>query len=230
MFDRIVLHIPHSSAVFPFGEECWDDGIGAEIRRWTDWHTDTLFGLDNPRIVPVIYPYSRFYCDAERLLGDPLEAVGQGIVYRNFAGLQRRITNCEAEAVMRSYHKHIARLRRALGRGRPLLIDCHSFPADLSDIEICIGFNEDWSKPEEMVRDLVASRFSEAGYKVGINTPYSNSISPACSFAYPSLMIEVNKRVYMNDETEINEEGFKCLRKTIQSTYSDLIEGLFFPV
>jgi putative restriction endonuclease len=29
-----------------------------------------------------------------------------------------------------------------------LLLDCHSFPSELSDVDICIGFNEDWSKPK----------------------------------------------------------------------------------
>ena len=32
---------------------------------------------------------------------------------------------------------------------------------------------------------------------LGINYPYSNSEAPLCSFAYQSMMLEVNKRVYL---------------------------------
>ena len=77
--ERIVLHIPHASPVFPFGVSGWEEGIAAEVERWTDWYTDWLFAsssrLDG-RIVSVHYPFSRFFCDAERLENDTLESVG----------------------------------------------------------------------------------------------------------------------------------------------------------
>ncbi len=41
--------------------------------------------------------------------------------------------------------------------------------------------------------------FEDNGYKVGINEPYSNSETPDCPFAYKSMMLEVNKKVYMED-------------------------------
>ena len=41
--------------------------------------------------------------------------------------------------------------------------------------------------------------FEDYGYKVGINEPYSNSETPDCSFPYQSMMLEVNKRAYMED-------------------------------
>lgn len=70
-------------------------------------------------------------------------------------------------------------------------------------MDICIGFNEDWSRPQDSVIDLVARTFRDAGYVVGINTPYSNSIPPAKGFEYLSIMIEVNKRLYLRDDTDI---------------------------
>ena len=88
---RIVLNIPHASPVFPFGRSGWEEGIGGEIARWTDWYTDYLFAgasrLDG-RIIPVIYPFSRFFCDVERLKDDPLESVGRGRVYRRFGSFR----------------------------------------------------------------------------------------------------------------------------------------------
>ena len=98
MFGRIVLNIPHASPVFPFGRGGWEDGIRREIDRWTDWYTDWLFSsasrLDS-RIIPVAYLFSRFFCDVERLENDPLEAVGQGIVYERFGDL--KATHCSTD-------------------------------------------------------------------------------------------------------------------------------------
>ena len=41
--ERIVLHIPHSSPVFPKGYGDWSQGIDEHIVRWTDWFTDWIF-------------------------------------------------------------------------------------------------------------------------------------------------------------------------------------------
>ena len=64
MADRIVLNIPHSSFQFPFGYDAWDNGIHIDMERLTDIFTDKLFIPDTsqPEIIPVIFPYSRFFC------------------------------------------------------------------------------------------------------------------------------------------------------------------------
>ena len=94
------------------------------------------------------------------------------------------------------WHSHQARLRDNLCPDA-LLLDCHSFPSELSDIDICIGYNEDWSKPNKETIELAVNLFEDNGYKVGINEPYSNSETPVCPFDYHSMMLEVNKKVYM---------------------------------
>ena len=104
-----------------------------------------------------------------------------------------------------------------------LLIDCHSFPSDLSDVDICIGFNEDWSKPTDFVIDLVVELFKQHGYKVGINTPFSNSIAPETGYTYNSIMIELNKRVYLNEQTLDFNENAPKLREQLASLYSLLL-------
>ncbi len=218
MFDRIVLNIPHSSPDFPFGKECWDKGIDVSIERWTDWFTDDLFILNHPDVFPIIYPYSRFFCDVERLVDDPLDSVGQGIIYRCFDGLGRRLIESDVEAIMDSYFDHINRLRQAIISERELLIDCHSFPSDLSDVDICIGYNNDWSRPNNLVLKLVISHFINAGYNVGVNNPYANSISPQSRFIYSSVMIEVNKGVYMK-----NKRCYMKLKKAIHKLYHSLL-------
>lgn len=77
MIDKVVLNIPHSSSEFPgTAKDGWENGIDVHIQRWTDWGTDRLFGMASsmdPRIHPVTFPWSRFFCDVERLENDPLE-------------------------------------------------------------------------------------------------------------------------------------------------------------
>ena len=43
--------------------------------------------------------------------------------------------------------------------------------------------------------------FEDNGYSVGINYPYSNSEAPECAFGYQSMMLEVNKMVYLEGRT-----------------------------
>jgi hypothetical protein len=61
--------------------------------RKPEWFTP----LTDPRIHPVAFPWSRFFCDVERLENDPLEKSGQGIVYTSFEGINRNLTVQEKE-------------------------------------------------------------------------------------------------------------------------------------
>ena len=214
----IVLHIPHASPVFPLGLDSWDEGINSEITRWTDWYTDWLFAsctrLDS-RIIPVSYPFSRFFCDVERLENDSLEKIGQGIFYTRFGLLNRRYSDGEKQFALYSFYEHRRRLIKAL-RPEALLIDCHSFPADLSQTDICIGINNDWSQPDNNLIDKILSHFQAKGYSVGVNEPYTNSISPDAGFRYSSLMIEVNKRVYLHGPQALDIPKAYVLRQCIE--------------
>ena len=129
---------------------------------------------------------------------DPLEQQGQGIVYKQFDGYTRTVPEENEVQLLSLWHWHQQRLRDNLCEGA-LLLDCHSFPSEMSDVDICIGFNEDWSKPHKATVELAVNLFEDNGYKVGINEPYSNSETPACPFSYQSMMLEVNKKAYMED-------------------------------
>ena len=110
----------------------WTDpaAIAKEVRRWTDWYTDSMFRPDADlagRVVPVVFGLSRFCIDVERLLDDPLNAAGQGILYERFGDCRRLISG--RTALMNEYHGFISRLSSELAPGS-LIIDCHSFPSD----------------------------------------------------------------------------------------------------
>ncbi len=61
------------------------------------------------------------------------------------------------------------------------------------------------------------------GYKVGINQPFSNSKTFAFPVKYHTVMIEVNKRLYMNEHTLEKTRGFAKLQRDIQALYEELL-------
>lgn len=219
-YNNLVLNIPHAS-LGGLGMARWDnkEGLLSEVKRWTDWYTDLLFIPDNrDGIQTIMSDYSRFVVDVERLVNDPLEKIGQGIVYEEFNGLHRLFKGQEKIDMYRYHAKYIRDLRLMLDE-HSLLIDCHSFPSDLSDVDICIGFNKDWSRPTDFVIDLCKTAFEKNGYKVGINMPYSNALAPETGFTYSSIMIEVNKRLYLNEQTLEVTEGFIKLQNCLETLY-----------
>ena len=205
-YKRIVLNEPHASVEGLYDSQLsfWNIDkhfINDIVLKWTDWHTDYLFhGYGSENIRTVRFPYSRFIVDAERLWDDPLEQQGQGIVYKQFGDYLRMVPKENEKRLLGLWRWHQQRLRDSLCEGA-LLLDCHSFPSEMGDIDICIGFNEDWSKPDKRTIEMAVNLFAENGYKVGINEPYSNSETPDCPFQYQSMMLEVNKRTYMEEDT-----------------------------
>jgi len=230
LFENIVLNIPHSRSDFPEDYNLkWDNCtlLREAIARWTDFYTDKLFDPTEhkrDKVSKVIYPYSRFFCDVERLIGDDLESKGQGIIYsRTDNGAHRLLTEEEKREIFATYTAHIKALQDKLTNGS-LLIDCHSFPSDLApDVDICIGYNEDWSKPDDETLRLIWEHFEDNGFKVTFNRPYSNSLTPPSIFSYKSIMIEVKKSVYMHENDLSERTDFYKVRHRLVGLYEKLL-------
>ena len=246
-YENIVLNIPHAG-IKGLGHIRCDNKVNliSEVRRWTDWYTDLVFIPEKKmdRVKHIMAEYSRYVVDVERLLNDPLAEEGEGIIYTKYDGQHRYVDEEERTKLMAYYYDYQDRLKSMLSE-HSLLIDCHSFPSDLSDVDICIGYNEDWSKPTDFVIDLVVESFKQQGYKVGINTdfvidlvvesfkqqgykvgintPYSNAIAPETGYTYHSIMIELNKRVYLNEQTLDFNDNAPKLREQLASLYSLLL-------
>lgn len=225
---NIVLNIPHSANYGIFDEKFgkWSKSpffINDVVSKWTDWYTDYIFNLSSAKIRKVVFPYSRFVCDAERLENDELEKIGQGIIYTSFNGYKREISQEQKENVHKLWRQHQTNLIDCIDENT-ILIDCHSFPSEMANVDICIGFNNDLSYDERIV-NIIKSIFEKKGYSVGINFPFSNSITPKTGFEYKSVMIEVNKRVYMNEHTlKLHSNVRQWMRwgSTIDKIYSEL--------
>ncbi len=205
-FSHLILAIPHATGCFD--ETLWSDGtlVRQDAALWTDWFTDDLFGGaatgDNSAIFPVVGGVSRFDCDLERLERDPMEAIGQGRLYRRSpSGATRIIPADRAECWIREWVEYRERIVAASRRGpRPFVLDCHSYPTVFCpEVDVCLGFNEDASRPAQEVLNLAFRIFDEAGFRVAFNRPYSNSLTPD-GYEGPSLMIELRKGVYMDEK------------------------------
>ena len=168
----------------------------------------------------------------------PCGGAGSRIVFK------REFFDPTCKHLVEYYVQHQSRLIQAIvssayflnkyyGDNSVLLLDCHSFssmPTALCDpgpldeqVDICIGYNDDATRPREEMIDFVVAHFEELGYKVGRNTPFSHSKTVECPVPYHSLMIEVNKRCYMDEQTLEKTEGFARLRRAILSLYSKIL-------
>ena len=192
-----------------------------DVKRLTDWHTDILFGTDNPHVKCMIYPNSRFYLDVERLDKDPMEEIGQGKIYRKYNGHTRKLS----EEKILSLEMEYKQWRDLCGNeivDETLVIDCHSFPSDVcNDVDVCIGFNDDDSKPPQEVIDLIVNEFTIYGFRVKCNTPYSNSIVFG---KHDSIMIEIRKGLCMDEMTlELWKNDSIKVRNAIQNIYKEIL-------
>ena len=239
-YEHILLHIPHSSAQFPRNSKHTFSDLDGEERLLVDYYTDELFRPDGEtgRIHSAVFPYCRLYCDVERLINDPLENSGLGISYSRWVPCanghgQACRSFSTREQAFRLYAAHHAQVSKQIVDLDPdlLLIDCHSFSSlpnllcsNPPDIDICIGFNDDATCPHNAVIGNIKWHFTSIGYKVGINTPFSNSKTFEVPVKYNSVMIEVNKRLYMNEQTLEKNHGFDRLKTDIQSLYDILLQ------
>ena len=229
----LVLHVPHSSTAFPDDCEYDFSDLDYEERLLIDYYTDELFipKESDSRIDTILFPFCRLYCDVERIIDDPLEETGFGISYQREipmgrGGIRYRYFSTAYHVWDKYLEHHLKAAMKILRPVSPLVIDCHSFSARPNlldkeppkDIDICIGFNEDITKPDKVVIGNICKHFSDCGYIIGINKPFSNSKTfPLPANSYHSVMIEVNKRLYMDEISLKKTSGFEKLQHDIQS-------------
>lgn len=238
MFKTIILHIPHASSNFEFADKdelvpMWRN----QAEPLIDWYTDELFmpKICDERIIPIVFDTCRTLVDVERMCDDPLEEKGLGITaYPLLQGGDVRNSQEEDIRYMKKYLDHQYNLANLLVENhKSLLIDCHSFSSrptilqpDVSknqDVDICIGFNEDKTRPSDEILDLVKDHFRKKGYKVSFNIPFSNSKTVETPAKYTSIMIEINKALYMDEDTLEKKESFNQIREAIISLYTKML-------
>lgn len=245
IFDSLILHIPHSGTMFLNERAAYVNELAWNARDVIDWFTDELFtpSAADSRIIPVVFPYCRTECDVERLIDDPLEKKNLGICYDSHISYKENGFFKLPDKSFWHYDRHDYKLyidhhqkmeRLLLEHNEPLLIDCHSFSSHPTVLQpdydqnkqydICIGYNDDKTKPDDMIIGTIRSHFESYGYRVGINCPYSNSKTFNVPTPYKSIMIEVNKRCYMDELTYHVGDNMKKMHECIELLYPRLLK------
>ena len=241
MYDNLILHVPHSSADFSFAGEEAANRYGSkwleQARDLIDWYTDELFvpHSHDGNIIPVVFDTCRTLCDVERMSHDPLEEKGLGITYYPCLNTDEgeynpRLTQEGDSRILHKYLDHQYRIASLLVQHHnSLLLDCHSFSngstllqpdaARNRGIDICLGWNDDFTRPSDDTLSIVEGYFRDRGYVVGLNTPYSNAKTVDTPAEYSALMIEVNKKSYMNEQTLEKNDRFEHVASDIQGMY-----------
>lgn len=249
-----VLHIPHSSTFVPANLRTSillnDDELRLEMLRMTDWFTDELFDIESSFISSVRFPISRLLVDPERFEDDALEpmfAKGMGVIYTRTSHNEVLRTPPSVEErqdlIDGFYQPHHQQLTNAVQsmlnhRGQALVIDCHSFPSqplpyevdnNQSRADICIGTDEFHTSPE--LRDLAVSLFERQGFVVAVNQPFAGALVPSEFYRVNSkvaaIMIEVNRGLYMHEDSGEKTECFGLVKEKLQQVINKLLESRF---
>ena len=229
----IVVHIPHSSTVIPdiFREDLKlnEEALRNELLCMTDWYTEELFSCEGCETV--VHRYSRIVCDPERFLDPEKECMwqqGMGMYYTRASDGQRiKPSPLTSQNGLRHYglaleiyQKHHETLRQAVDRqleqyGSALVIDGHSFSSKRLPYE-----KAGRTTPEELLAEAM-EYFTQKGLCVAVNTPFAGTMVPEPFYSQRdrrvrSLMIEVNRRLYMNEVTGEKNGDFTQIQEIIQ--------------
>lgn len=153
---------------------------------------------------------------------------------------ERKLTVAEVteriERYHEPYHRELSRVIREkrARHGIAVQLSCHCMSAvgmpthpDPGEerADFCIGdMNGKTSSPE--YTDLLVSLFKDAGYSVTVNTPYDGGIlmsrnaDPANNVH--SLMIEINKKLFMDIDTFRKTPGALTTRQTVEDVIREL--------
>ena len=240
----IVIHIPHASRTIPSDIRASiilsDSDLEIELTKMTDAYTDELFTVDTTGNHSVVFPISRLVLDPERFIDDDQEimaACGMGVIYtRTSDGQRLRFAPTHEERsvlIERYYHPHHCKLDSLVSDGLSafghcLIIDGHSFPSVALPYEldqsterpdICIG--ADGFHTPERLRDRVCDEFEKLGYSTTVNKPFAGTIVPMAYYqkesCVMSIMVEVNRRLYMDEQTGQKSHGFDSVKQHIFS-------------
>lgn len=241
--NNIILHIPHSSLNIPsqyyhlVSDKSMVQDFNATI---TDLKTKQLFGQN--RYTKVIFPYSRIFCDVEKFADDSKEIMsqfGMGFVYtKTHLGKQFFNPTPQHKQLIysRYYIKHHNKLNNAVAKSlknnTTILVDCHSFSKEIIMFEdkkdnlpdICIGFDEQYYS--KILIDFIQSYFIAHGFSAKLNYPYFGTMIPNAYLNNSSdnlfcVMIEINKRIYLDENLKPNS-NFSKIQKMLNSLFKEL--------
>ncbi len=246
----LLVHIPHSSTYIPPEIKNFllleDNDLQEELLRMTDRYTDEIFScVAELGGISVVYNYSRLVLDPERFRDDKkkvMAAKGMGVIYTKDSNGRklREINENERDLLLQNlydpYHRAITEEVQELLNNFDgcLIIDAHSFPAtplpyeasqELRRPQICLG-TDAYHSPEDLI-EFIRNFFEEINLTTEINRPFKGCYVPA-KFLHrekrvKSIMIEINRELYMNDDTGEKNDSFVEIKNKICMLFNQII-------
>jgi len=219
--DSLIFHIPHSKTDIPddFKSDFTNEDLtNKEISLLTDFSTDRIFHVEN--CSRIVFPYSRVFCDVERLPDEQegMFKVGRGFFYTSAdcGKTLRKNNTANKDRIYKNYYtKHHNDLTSLVddkikNNHFATIIDCHSysnepfktdFHQEMIRPDFCLG-TDSFHTPKWLT-DLVYNHLISLGYSVKINYPYEGTIVPIKHYKKNhnvlSIMIEINRKLYMDN-------------------------------
>ena len=236
--DSMIVHLPHASDFIPPAYRQLfvldKESLRQELLRMTDWYTDLLFSGVG---VPLRFPISRLVCDVERFRDpaqEPMAAQGMWICYTRTSSLEalkQWDVSHVRQILSRYYDPHHRSLSALVAQelsqtGRALIVDGHSFSSrplpyerDSLRPDICIGTDAFHTPPS--LQHWAHNHFAQRGYRVALNRPFSGAIVPLAYLGRQrcvySIMIEINRSLYMQEDTGLRTPAFARVQRDIQA-------------
>lgn len=208
----------------------------SRLLREPDLYTDKIYNILGPQVLT--HPWSRIIGDCNRA---PDEIYTEGkkrasgvIMLADCDGTSMFAadpTIAEMESWVARFHRPYHEALEKAVRGATFLIDGHSMasvgaaghldPGEVrADIDIA---NREYCSCSAETTMFFVEYFRSCGYSVTINTPYNGRyiLGTYCSrIGFPGIQIEVNRGVYMNEETlEPND----AVIKRLNSEFAELV-------
>ena len=246
MKNNVIIHVPHASLNLPnifFDKIVLDkDYIERENIFISDYLVDKFIPQNYENVLQ--FNYSRLFCDVERFKDDKLEKmakIGMGCIYEkdsngnSFITINDQYRNTIINCYYDKHHKLLCDLAEKMINlyGRCYLVDLHSFSdAFVFKIfgidncpDICIGYQKEFGNDELL--ELTINHFKRYHYKVGINYPYRGSIVPDKYYykkdpSVISIMIELNKRIYLDENKKLNDLKYGRLKKCMDEYFKNV--------
>ena len=243
-----VFHIPHDGWEFP--EELMES-VCIPHDLFMKYHEE-MRDTDISRAVPNAYyggdmshtfRISRMLCDVERFIGpeEIMEQYGMGFCYEKVwdGTVIKHVTETVKEKTLAHYRKHHAWMDGICNRHpRLLLFDMHSYsdrivPADFlrngcQTPDLCIGTDDRFTPPK--LTEIVRNRFTEAGFSIGFNDPYTGCYIPNAILSGESstdlaaIMLEFHKRTYCDQNGQSVPEKLKKIEHIVRQIVVDCVD------
>jgi N-formylglutamate amidohydrolase len=233
--NSFIFHIPHSSYMIPDENYINKELIDIELLYSTDIDVDKIFNVDG--IDRYICDFSRSFCDVERFLDAEQEEMtkyGRGVYYtktydgKSFRKYDEKFEQTIIKNYYLKYHNNLSKLiqNKINDNGIARIIDCHSFnqhklyfEKDVNRPDICLGVDEKYT-PQYLI-DFIKLGFERHGLNVEINKPYSGSFYPLdVEGKFETIMIEINKKLYMVDDKIVDTKNVVKLNKIINNIFT----------